>query len=187
MDQLMAISGIRLEGIREYGGRQEPVRILKTPGDVNIVAAQNELTQQAIEKESASLHYTMPLPAETDLAGPLADYAGKGHRAELLGKEVQDGHDCYKIKLSTNAGGTVIFWINTSTWLLSRSLTIYDSDHFRGEILTVYKDYQTINGIAFAYTRETKITRQNGEAETEIIHLNNILLNPATDPATQQA
>ena len=49
-----------------------------------------------------------PKPAEEvkenqgdlDVAGPLVDYAAKGHKLELLGKEDIDGKPCYKINAS---------------------------------------------------------------------------------------
>jgi len=52
---------------------------------------------------------------ELDCAGPLVDYAAKGHKAELVGKETLDGKDCYKIKLTTKEGRELNFFIDAAT------------------------------------------------------------------------
>ncbi|MBC6490555.1 hypothetical protein ACFSQD_09530 [Flavihumibacter stibioxidans] len=60
--------------------------------------------------------------AELDCAGPLVDYAAKGHKAELLGKESVEGKECYKIKLILNTGSDITYFIDPATWYIVRDV-----------------------------------------------------------------
>ena len=70
-----------------------------------------------------------PLPAdqvknqqsELDCAGPLVDFAAKGHKAELLGKEAVEGTDCYKIKLTLNSGRDINYFIDSKNFYVIRT------------------------------------------------------------------
>ena len=57
---------------------------------------------------------------ELDCAGPLVDYAAKGHKAELLGKEAVDGKDAYKIKLTTKQGRELTYYIDATSNLITK-------------------------------------------------------------------
>ncbi len=59
--------------------------------------------------------------SELDCAGPLFDYAAKGHKAELIGKEDVEGTECYKIKLTLKSGRDISYFIDPKTWLIIRS------------------------------------------------------------------
>ena len=60
------------------------------------------------------------LQPELDVAGPLVNYAAKGHKAELLGKEAVEGKDTYKIKLTLNTGNDITYYIDAATWYIVR-------------------------------------------------------------------
>lgn len=58
--------------------------------------------------------------AELDLSGPLVNYAAKGHKAELLGKETIDGKETYKIKLTLASGSDIFYYIDAATYYIVR-------------------------------------------------------------------
>lgn len=58
--------------------------------------------------------------SELDCAGPLVEYASKGHKAELMGKEDVEGTDCYKIKLTLKSGRDINYFIDSKTFLVKR-------------------------------------------------------------------
>ena len=60
--------------------------------------------------------------AELDCAGPLVDYAAKGHKAELLGKESIEGRETYKIKLDLSTGNSITYYIDPATWYIVRDV-----------------------------------------------------------------
>lgn len=52
---------------------------------------------------------------ELDCNEPLFDYKAKGHTAELVGKELIDGKEVYKIKLTLKNGQEISYFIDTKT------------------------------------------------------------------------
>jgi hypothetical protein len=49
---------------------------------------------------------------QSDLDGPLVDYASKGTKIELDGTERVEGRDCYRLKLTLKNGQTERVWID---------------------------------------------------------------------------
>jgi hypothetical protein len=122
------------------------------------------------------------LQTELDIAGPLVDYVAKGHKAELIGKDTIKGAPCYKIKLTTKTGKEINYWIDASTWLLTKS----SSKGFgrRGgdaEQMTFYTDYKAVDGIQFAHTIETKMSGGEGRGGGSTT-FDKIELNKPVDP-----
>jgi len=63
------------------------------------------------------------MQSETDCAGPLFNYAAKGHKAELIGKEDVEGTECWKIKLTLKTGRDITYFINPTTFYIDRMAT----------------------------------------------------------------
>lgn len=61
------------------------------------------------------------MQSELDCAGPLLDYAQKGHQAELLGKEDVDGVPCWKVKLTLKSGREITYFIDATTHYIVRT------------------------------------------------------------------
>jgi hypothetical protein len=57
---------------------------------------------------------------QLDCAGPLVDYAAKGNKPELLGKDTVNGNECYKIKLTLATGQYVTYSIDVKTYYILR-------------------------------------------------------------------
>jgi hypothetical protein len=177
-EKLLAIKTIYMEGARQMMGNEVAVKLTKEQGKLS----RTEFEMGAgngffliTEKEgwsmfsmrSASPSPMLPaavaaMQTELDIAGPLVDYAAKGHKVELVGKESPDGIECFKIKLTTGAGKDIFYWIDTKTNLLHQSSQKGGMGGGRGgagadaEIITVYSDYHEVDGILFAHTQETK-------------------------------
>jgi len=60
------------------------------------------------------------MQAQLDPAGPLVDYAAKGSKVELLGKDTVGGKACYKLKLTYPAGNYATFFIDEQSHYLLR-------------------------------------------------------------------
>jgi outer membrane lipoprotein-sorting protein len=58
-----------------------------------------------------------------DLQGEFVDYAAKGHKIELLGKEDVDGTECYKLKLTRKSGRETTMFIDPKTWYCIREVS----------------------------------------------------------------
>jgi len=60
------------------------------------------------------------LQSQLDCAGPLVDYAAKGSKAELLGKDTVNGNTCWKIKLTMASGLYITYSIDEKTYYILR-------------------------------------------------------------------
>lgn len=115
-----------------------------------------------------------PIPAErlksqqheTDCVSPLVDYAAKGHKAELIGKETIDGAEAYNIKLTLKSGNVINYYIDNKNWYIIRTSTKATPGMFGGggggqgnrpqgevEMKTDYTNYKkTADGFSFPMT-----------------------------------
>jgi hypothetical protein len=136
-DKLLSIKTIYMEGIRDMMGTDHVVKVTKEQGRLSRVDFEmGDLNGFTVITPDAAWYYIpfrapspFPLPADAtaalqsdlDIAGPLVDYAAKGNKAELLGKEIAVGDTCYKIKLTTVNGTAITYWINIHSNLLVQS------------------------------------------------------------------
>jgi outer membrane lipoprotein-sorting protein len=102
---------------------------------------------------------------ELDLAGPLVDYAAKGHKAELVGTEDVNGSPCHLVKLTLNSGKDITYSIDQKTGYILRSRT-KGGGGMRGgggggrnpdaEVVNEFSDYRkTDDGFVFPFTVTT--------------------------------
>jgi len=83
--------------------------------------------------------------------GSLVDYAARGNKVELLGKEGND----YKVKV-TNGGSETTYYIDGNTYLINKSVAKGEMMGQPVEITMTYSDYKkTDYGIMVPYTRST--------------------------------
>jgi outer membrane lipoprotein-sorting protein len=61
------------------------------------------------EKKSAAM--------QSDIDGPLVDYAAKGTRIELEGNDEVEGCDTHRLKLTMKDGHTMRVWVDAGTFL----------------------------------------------------------------------
>jgi hypothetical protein len=113
--------------------------------------------------------------AQSDLDGPLVDYAAKGTKVELEGTEKIEGKDSYRLKLTFKSGEAQHLWIDASTFLESKiegSPRRLDGQYHPVEIF--YRDYRTVNGLKVPYLTETKVqgVRQSEKIEVEEVAVN---------------
>jgi hypothetical protein len=81
--------------------------------------------------------------------GSLVDYAAKGNKVELLGKEGND----YKLKL-TNGSNETTYYIDGTTYLVNKSVAKGDMMGQAIEITTTFSDYKKTDfGITVPYGR----------------------------------
>ncbi len=176
-DKLNAIKSIYMEGAREMMGNEVTVKVTREQGKLSrteFEMGSGHGFMLITDKEGwtmFSMRSTSPtaLPAEAvtamqtelDIAGPLVNYAAKGHKAELLGRDSANGLPCYKIKLTTSAGKEILFWIDIGNNLVQQSSQKSNGMGGRGagaagDVITYYRDYKAVDGIQIPHTIETK-------------------------------
>jgi hypothetical protein len=96
-----------------------------------------------------------PLPHEVvaevaeqaDIEGPLVDWKAKGHQLELAGREVIDGRETFKVKLTLKSGAVRYEYFDVESFARLRT----DSTrHWRGQpvrIETTFGDHRKTGGI----------------------------------------
>ena len=95
---------------------------------------------------------------QTDLDGPLVDYAAKGTRIEFVGIEKVEDHDTYKIKLTTKDEYSFNVWIDTQTFLETKmegQPRRLDGTYHPVELY--FRDYRQVNGLLIPFVLETKV------------------------------
>jgi hypothetical protein len=103
------------------------------------------------------------LRPEIDPGGPLVDYAAKGNKIELVGRDTVGGQPCFQLKVYFPLGGSIIYSIDARTWYILRAShsggnilgTILPGGegHPEGGVVTDYGDYKVIpGGYVFAHT-----------------------------------
>ena len=120
------------------------------------------------ELESASL--------DSELDGPLVDYAAKGSNAELEGVEKIENQDVYKLKLTLKGGHVQHVWIDAATFLeVKVEGTPHRMDGKMRPVSIYLRDYKAVNGLMLPYVIETAVEGAKG---THKMLIENVVVNP---------
>ena len=177
-EKLNSIHSVYFEGTRQMMGNEVQVKVNKVDGKLNRVdfefGGNSGYTILTPDKGWAYIPMRSDKPEEMpearvksmqdqlDIAGPLVNYAAKGYKAELMGKDTVMGKEAYKIKLTNAAGKEITYYIDTKTNLLIQSRRMGETDRSGGgeakEIITDYSDYKEVNGVMFPHTIVTEGT-----------------------------
>jgi hypothetical protein len=104
---------------------------------------------------------------QLDLQGQLYNYKEKGNKVELLGKEMFDGMDCYKLKIETAAGRISTLFIDSKTYYRVKSVAV--SATTGQNIETIYSNFKrTEDGYTYPFSQ----TNPNGTIEFSSIEIN---------------
>lgn len=115
---------------------------------------------------------------DSDFDGPLVNYARKGNKIELVGKEEYEGSDVYKLKV-TLANGTVKYYFMDTDYFVP--IKIETKQINRGtefEFETVLGDYKQIGGVYYPFSIESGV---KGSPNKSTITVEKIEINPAFD------
>jgi hypothetical protein len=90
-----------------------------------------------------------------DIQGDMLDYAAKGSKAELMGKEDVDGTSCYKLKLTRKSGNEYVYFIDPSNYYIIRSMNKVKANGQEVEQKVNFSNYQKLpEGIVVPLTME---------------------------------
>jgi hypothetical protein len=114
--------------------------------------------------------------AETELDGPLMDYAAKGYQLELLGMEPVEGKSAYKLKLTLAGRVERHLWVDAGTFLevkIDRKRKMDGKDRV---METYLRDYKSQNGLLVPRLLET-VTE--GVKDSQKLVVQAVVLNPS--------
>jgi hypothetical protein len=110
-----------------------------------------------------------------ELDGPLVDFAKKGTKVELAGRETVGGRDNYRLKLTFAKGPQRYLWVDAGTFLETKIDGEPRKMDGRVRKVTVYyRDYKQVNGLAVPHTLETVV---DGVKPTHKISIQNVAIN----------
>jgi hypothetical protein len=95
---------------------------------------------------------------QSDLDGPLVDYAAKGTKVELEATEKVEDRDNYKLKLTMKDGHAVHVWIDAKTFLESKiDGAPRRLDGLEHPVEVYFRDYRAVDGLQIPFLLETKV------------------------------
>lgn len=135
---VQAWDGQEAWAISPFGGRREPQKL--TPDDA----------KELIEN--------------SDIVGPLVDYAAKGNKIEYLGTEDIDGTDAHKLRVTLKNGDTQYRYIDPDAFL---EIRVVNHRMIRGQeqvSTTDLGEYERVDGVYFPF--------ESGQAHIDKVELN---------------
>lgn len=128
--------------------------------------------------------------SQSDLDGPLVDYAAKGTRVELDGTENVENRPTYKLKLTTKTGQVIHVWIDAETFLEAKiEGTPRRLDGKMHPVEVYYRDYRKVDGLQIPFVLETRVLplsdaghgAREVPAPPEKIVIDKVVVNPKLD------
>ncbi|MEA2238142.1 MAG: hypothetical protein QOC81_2866 [Thermoanaerobaculia bacterium] len=109
------------------------------------------------DAESLSEEELKSIIEDSDLDGPLVNYAQKGNKVELMGTETVEGSEAYKIKVTTPAGDVRNYFIDSSTNVPIKVETRRMVRGAEREYETILGDYKDVNGWYLPFSVENGV------------------------------
>jgi hypothetical protein len=127
---------------------------------------------------------------QTELDGPLVDYAAKGTKVELDGQEKVEDKDNYKLKLTMKDGRVTHVWIDAGTFQQTKiEGQPRRLDGVEHPVEVYSSDYRTVDGLQIPFVLETRVLPapmiagrvKNIPIPSEKIVLEKVVVNPKFD------
>lgn len=147
----------------------------------------NQMTMKA-EKKDAEATENFKTTASLDFPDPFLNYAAKGYKVELVGKETVDGSEAFKIKLTKKpikvdgkeTESVSFYYFDTENYVPLVIESEVKSGPAKGMISQVkMSDYQEVNGLMFPFSMTNGAKGQPGG---QTITITAIELDPKVDP-----
>jgi outer membrane lipoprotein-sorting protein len=127
---------------------------------------------------------------QSELDGPMVDYAAKGTRVELDGMEKVEDRDTYKLELTLKSGDVTHVWVDAKTFLEAKMegqpRRLDGTDH---PVEVYFRDYRQVSGLMIPFVLETHVLpvtkTATGLRDTPVpvekITLEKVVVNPKFD------
>lgn len=117
--------------------------------------------------------------AQLEIGGPLFNYAAKGNKIELIGKDTVASKPQFKLKVTPKVGEIATYYIDANTGYLTKVVSNFSGFGQEGERTITFADYKKTDfGYVMAYSQEIIMP----QVTLSITH-NKIEINKALDPA----
>jgi outer membrane lipoprotein-sorting protein len=92
-----------------------------------------------------------------DFDGPLMDYAAKGHKIELVGKEKVGGTEVYHLKLTKKGGSVEHYYLDTESGIEVKRTVDVDAGGMKQTIETELSNFKSVDGIMIPHTMKQSV------------------------------
>ena len=117
---------------------------------------------------------------QADFEGPLVDWRAKGHRIELVGREIVAGRESFKLKLTLKGGAERFDYIDAKSHQLVRTDSTRQVRGQPVKIETSFGDYKKTQGVLFPRTIEVAAV---GRPQRLRVFVDTIEVNPPLSDA----
>jgi len=95
--------------------------------------------------------------SQLQIGGPLYDYAAKGNKVELTGKDTTGGKTAYKVKLTTG-GVEITYFMDASTYYINKAVSKFSVNGQDIESTASFSDYRKTDfGYTMAYSQKVEL------------------------------
>lgn len=195
-EKISGIKTLRTEGTMSVMGNEAPVTVVVVNGIGNrsdVDFGGQKIVNVISDKGAWTINPMMgtadptPLPEdqyktrrdEIYVGGPLLDYATKGNKVELQGKEKVGAVDAYKLKVTTKDGVQSTYYIDPATYYVVKVTQTANMGGQEGTVEVLLSNYKkTDYGYVVPHTIET--TLPQGFSLTT--NINKVEVNKDVDP-----
>jgi outer membrane lipoprotein-sorting protein len=117
---------------------------------------------------------------QQDIEGPLVDWKAKGHTVTLLGREMVDGKDAYKLKVEMRGDGVRYDYVDVASHQVVRADVTRIIQGHPTVLQTTFSDFRPTDGLVFPHVIET---HAKDRPQVLRIVVDSIELNPDIDDA----
>jgi len=143
-------------------------------------AWQQSAMSESVAPELLDAERTAYLRDRCGIESPLIDYAKKNHKVTLEGRDIVDGKDAYKIKVTYKSGNFQYYLLNTSSFLPVKAVGFYTVGGKQIVMMTRFRDYTRVGSLLIPFKLEIE---KKGNAPREEYVVESVTPNPPLDPA----
>jgi outer membrane lipoprotein-sorting protein len=198
LSKIQAIETLRQTGHASAGANREALvtRELKRPDGVRFEFTVQGVTAVYIsdgergwevspfdgnvEPKPLSDEVVQEAAEQADIEGPLVDWKAKGHKVELVGREVIGGRGAHKLKLTLASGAVRYEYVDVKTHHLLRSDSTREVRGRPVQLQTTFGDYKRARGVLFPHRIEIAAA---GRPQKLRIMVDRIEVNPPLSDA----
>ena len=110
--------------------------------------------------------------------GLLYDYAARGSDVELVGQELFNGRDTFKLKVTLSRGGVRWLYLDAETALEVKLETTRTVSGRERLVETLYSDWRETDGLLIAHRQDTQT---KGDEESHFLTVDSVTVNPTLE------
>lgn len=168
MDNWKKVNSMKMEGVLQVQGAEVNVVVTVLHGkgmrqDISVMGMTGyEIVtptegwdfmpfQGQTEPEAKTPEELAEAQDNLDAQGDLIDYAAKGHKVELIGKEDVEGTECFKLKITKKGGSVATLFFDPKTYYIVQSKSTQKANGQEMEVVTSFSNYEKLpEGIVVA-------------------------------------